>query len=68
MKSIGMKFLIPLFRRAVEIRNSCVEIYAGNFNSKKANDENIIVLVLFLSFALIYVNTCRKLVILKKVI
>jgi hypothetical protein len=43
-------------------------IYAGNFNSKMANDVNIIAVVFFSALsALIHLNTCMKLLILQKV-
>ena len=42
---------------------------AGNFNSKMANDVNIIAVVFFSALsALIHLNTCMKLLILQKVI
>ena len=48
---------------------SRIGIYAGNFNSKMANDVNIIAVVFFSALsALIHLNTCMKLLILQKVI
>jgi hypothetical protein len=48
---------------------SRIGIYAGNFNSKMANDVNIIAVVFFSALsALIQLNTCMKLLILQKVI
>jgi hypothetical protein len=48
---------------------SRIGIYAGNLNSKMANDVNIIAVVFFSALsALIHLNTCMKLLILQKVI